>query len=116
MGARGCVAEYDLTSAPASDRTHHCVHGHASRLGLGGEMGTFLWIGSALGAAVGLVHGVYLYRQQVGRAPASDPTGNKAAGLYYGLWAVLLWTIFGAYVLAFWILGAVAWPVAQLIL
>jgi len=80
-----------------------------------GVMGIFLWIGSALGAAVGLLHGVYLYRQLVARAPANDPTGRRAVGAYYGLWAILLWTIFGAYVLAFWILGAVAWPVARLI-
>src|SRR5262245_37175864 len=81
-----------------------------------GVMGTFLWIGSAFGAAVGLLHGVYLYRQQVARASANDPIGRRAAAAYYGLWAILLWTIFGAYVLAFWILGAVAWPVARLIL
>jgi hypothetical protein len=78
-------------------------------------MGTFLWIGSALGAAVGLLHGVYLYRQHVARAPADGPTGYSAVGAYYGVWAILLWTIFGSYVLTFWILGAVAWPVARLI-
>jgi len=78
-------------------------------------MGTFIWIGSALGAVVGLLHGIYLYRQQTARLLANDPTRSRAIGLYYGLWAVVLWTIFGAYVLAFWILGAVAWPVARLI-
>jgi hypothetical protein len=67
----------------------------------------FLSIGSTLGAVVGLLHGIYLYRQQTARAAANDPTGNGAAGLYYGLWAFVLWTLFGAYVLAFWLLGAV---------
>jgi len=75
----------------------------------------FLWIGSVLGAVVGLLHGIYLYRQQAAWAPANDPTRNRTAGLYYGLWAVALWTIFGAYVLAFWILGVVARPVARLL-
>ena len=75
----------------------------------------FFWIGSALGAVVGLLHGISLYRQQRAGAAANDPTGNVAAGLYYGLWAFVLWTLFGAYVLAFWLLGAVAWPIARLI-
>jgi hypothetical protein len=78
-------------------------------------MAEFLWIGSALGIVVGIFHGIYLYRQQTARAPVSDPTGNRAIGLYYGLWAVVLWTIFGAYVLAFWILGAIAWSIVWLI-
>ena len=30
-------------------------------------MANFLWIGSALGAALGLLHGIYLYRQQTAR-------------------------------------------------
>jgi len=75
----------------------------------------FLWIGSALGAVVGVLHGVYLYRQQSAGAPANSPTGKRVSGLYYGLWAFVLWTLFGAYVLAFWILGAVAWPLERLV-
>src|SRR5438093_3231469 len=30
---------------------------------------------------------------------------SKAKGFYYGFWAFVLWTLFGAYVLAFWILA-----------
>jgi len=74
-------------------------------------MDAFLWIGSALGAAFGLVHGLYLYRQQA----ALSSAGGKAKGLYYGLWAFALWTVFGAYVLAFWILGCGAYAIARLI-
>jgi hypothetical protein len=75
----------------------------------------FLWIGSALGAVVGLLHGIYLYRQHRAGAAANDPTGNVVASLYYGLWAFVLWTLFGAYVLAFWLLGAIAWPITRLV-
>jgi hypothetical protein len=78
-------------------------------------MGTFLWIGSALGAAVGLLHGIYLYRQQVAWALANEPYSSKATGIYYGLWAILLWTVFGAYVLAFWMLGAIAWLIMRVV-
>ncbi len=74
----------------------------------------FFWIGSALGAVLGLLHGIYLYRQQAARASASGTTGSRAKGLYYGLWAFALWTLFGSYVLAFWILGSVGYAIARL--
>jgi hypothetical protein len=71
-------------------------------------MHVFLWIGSALGAVLGLLHGVYLYRQQAAAA------GGRAMGLYYGVWAFALWTLFGSYVRAFWILGLVAHTISRL--
>ena len=71
-------------------------------------MHVFLWIGSALGAVLGLLHGVYLYRQQAATA------GGRAMGLYYGLWAFALWTLFGSYVLAFWVLGLIAHAISRL--
>ncbi len=79
------------------------------------DMDYFLWIGSTLGAVLGLLHGIYLYRQQASRAVASGLTGSRATGLYYGLWTFALWTLFGSYVLAFWILGSVAYAIARLI-
>jgi hypothetical protein len=72
-------------------------------------MDLFIWIGSALGGVLGLLHGVRLYRQKVAYAG-----GGRAAGLYYGLWAFVLWTVFGAYVLAFWILGSIGYALARL--
>jgi hypothetical protein len=78
-------------------------------------MANFLWIGSALGAGLGLLHGIYLYRQQTARALASSTTSSRAIGLYYAIWAFALWTLFGAYVLAFWIVGSIAYWSARLI-
>ena len=72
-------------------------------------MGAFLWLGSGLGAVLGVLHGVYLYRRQTARAVASGVLSPRAVGFYYGLWAFALWTLFGSYVLAFWVLGAVAY-------
>ena len=40
---------------------------------------------------------------------------SEALALYHGLWTFALWTLFGSYVLAFWILGAVGQSVARLI-
>ena len=79
------------------------------------SMASFLWIGSALGAALGLLHGIYLYRQQTARALASSTTSSRAVGLYYGIWAFALRTLFGAYVLAFWIVGSIAYWIARLV-
>jgi len=61
-------------------------------------MDNFIWIGSALGAVLGLLHGVYLCRQQTARALALGTTGSKAKGFYYGFWAqqskrLLLWLL-----------------------
>ena len=71
------------------------------------EMSSFLWIGTGFGAFFGFLHGVYLYRQQIA-------VRSRVTGLYYGIWAFTLWTLFGAYVLAFWILGFIAYSIARL--
>ena len=58
---------------------------------------------------------VYLFRQIAVRAPADGIPGGKAQGLYYALWAFVLWVLFGSYVLAFWILGLLAYPIVRLV-
>jgi hypothetical protein len=78
-------------------------------------MANFLWLGSAFGAILGMLHGIYLYRQQAAWALASGTAGGRAIGLYYGLWAFALWTLFGAYVLALWVLGSIAYLIARLV-
>jgi len=78
-------------------------------------MDNFLLIGTALGALLGLLHGVYLFRQIAVRATADGIPGGKAQGLYYALWAFILWILFGSYVLAFWILGLLAYPIVRLV-
>jgi hypothetical protein len=80
------------------------------------RMNEFLWVGSAFGAVLGLLHGIYLYQIQASHAVASGLTGSRATGLYYGLWTFALWTLFGAYVLAFWILGIVVYAISRLVL
>ncbi len=78
-------------------------------------MDNFLLIGSALGALLGLLHGVYLFRLIAVRAPADGIPGGKVQGLYYALWAFILWILFGSYVLAFWIFGLLAYPIVRLV-
>ena len=78
-------------------------------------MTLFLWIGSAVGAVLGLLHAIHLYRQIAERAAVAGATGLNGRGLYYGIWTFALWTIFGSYVLAFWLLGTIAKRVLPLI-
>ena len=65
-------------------------------------MTVFLVVGSAIGAVLGLAHGAWVYRLWATRRA-------RLAGLYYGLWTFALWTLFGAYVLGFWLLSVVAY-------
>ena len=78
-------------------------------------MALFLWIGSAFGATLGLLHALYLYRQIAARYSTADATGVNRRGLYYGIWTFALWTIFGSYVLAFWLVGGIAHVLLDLI-
>ena len=65
-------------------------------------MENFLWAGTVLGAGFGLLHAFSVYRNRVAEEGASP-----VRALYFGAWTVALWTLFGAYLLAFWLLGAV---------
>ena len=76
---------------------------------------SFLWLGSAFGAVLGFLHGAYLYREIAARASATGATGVNVRGLYYGVWTFALWTLFGSYVLAFWLVGGIASALVRLI-
>ena len=75
-----------------------------------------LWIGSGLGLAIGLWHAAHLYRTHLQRAAAGG-AGSRANGhgaaIYRGLWTVALWTLFGSYLLIFWVIGAAAFAIAR---
>ena len=73
-------------------------------------MTAFLWVGCVIGAIIGAAHGIALFRRQ-----AAAPGGSLPRALYYGLWAFALWTLFGAYVLFFYLLGAAGMVIARLI-
>ena len=69
-------------------------------------MSVLLWIGSILGAAAGLAHSIYLWRQ------STPETEGRGAAFYRGVWAIGLWTLFGTYVLVLWIVGVIAYGLA----
>lgn len=71
-------------------------------------MASFLLISSACGAALGLLHALYLYRQIAVRGQTKGVTGVNLRGLHYGIWTVALWTIFGSYIVVLWLIGSFA--------
>jgi|TARA_R110002096_G_scaffold198229_4_gene381970 hypothetical protein len=71
-------------------------------------MNTAILIGSAFGAALGLIHAAGLARRIFARSDFAFPgfaLGRIWTPLYYGLWTILLWVIFGAYVLYLWLIA-----------
>lgn len=70
-------------------------------------MDAYLWVGTLVGALLGLAHAAYLWTHREGRNRAG------ARALYRGVWAVALWTLFGTYVLSLWILGAIGYGLAS---
>jgi hypothetical protein len=71
-------------------------------------MTLFLWIGTALGATVGLLHSVYLYREINARTERPASAGINSRGFYYAVWTVGLWSLFGSYILGLWLIGSIA--------
>ena len=73
---------------------------------------TLLWLGTALGALVGITHAIDIYRTQMAR----PGPGGLALTVYRGIWALALWTLFGGYLLVLWIIGLMLRPVLGIVL
>lgn len=65
------------------------------------SMDEFFFLGTAVGAIFGVLHAPMVYRNRI-----ADQGGSPQKAGYFAVWAVLLWTLFGAYVLALWLMGA----------
>ena len=69
-----------------------------------------VWAGSILGVILGLVHGAYVFGK-FSRPISGSISPDYLRGLYYAVWVVLLWILFGASVLVLWIAGLLAYAV-----
>ena len=67
-----------------------------------------VWAGSILGVILGLAHGAYVFGK-ISRPIAGTSPPDYLRGLYYAAWVVLLWIVFGAYVLVLWLAGALVY-------
>lgn len=73
-------------------------------------MSEFLALGALIGALIGLLHMLHTMMARLGQ-PGLDPLKT----CWQGLWTWGLWTLFGAYVLAFWVLGAICLAASRLL-
>ena len=68
-----------------------------------------LWAGTIVGAVLGLLHAGYVYRV----VAASDGASGPGRAGYYALWTLVLWVLFGAYVLVLWLVAVIAYLIAR---
>ncbi len=71
-------------------------------------MTALLWAGTMLGAVVGFFHALQVLQSRMGR-PGLDPVKT----IWQAVWTWGLWTLFGAYVLTFWILGLICFGISR---
>lgn len=77
-------------------------------------MDEFVWMGFALGALAGMLHGWTLFQRQMRRAAKSGARSGKLKAAYNAIWSLVLWTLFGPYVLGVWLLGSAAYILSGL--
>ena len=73
-------------------------------------MSDYFWVGAALGFVVGFINFLSIVSSRLGIAELS---AQKT--LWIGLWIWALWTIFGSYVLVFWIVGLILFGATRLL-
>ena len=74
-----------------------------------------LWICSAIAAALGLCHAIYVYRQETNEFQSALSRHSVSVRLragYYALWTLMLWLLLGATVVIYWVLALVPFLIA----
>ena len=66
-------------------------------------LATIFWLGTLAGCIVGIVHAVYIISQHSGL----PGTNSTAQSWWRALWALVLWPLFGGYLLIMWGLAAI---------
>lgn len=77
-------------------------------------MDVALLIGTSVGAVVGFLHALQVYRAQVKEFPNSlheRPMATRGYAAYSALWTFFLWTVFGFYVLFLWIVSVIVYSI-----
>ena len=67
-------------------------------------------MGSIVGLVLGLIHSIYVYRVAAHNVPAGTAP-DQARGLYFAVWTLALWLLFGSYVLILWLTGVLFYTV-----
>ena len=66
-------------------------------------MAQFFWLGTGLGFLAGALHAAHIIGTQ-SSLPGSDA---RTLAVYRAIWALVLWTVFGSYLLALWCAGLI---------
>lgn len=69
-----------------------------------------LTAGSIVGVICGLAHALYVYRVTTPSSAGDSPPGGVPP-IYYALWTLALWVLFGTYVLVLWAVGLLVYIV-----
>ncbi len=72
-------------------------------------MAMFFWIGTALGVVAGMLHASLVFRRRL-----AEGSGGIAEAVYFAAWTIALWIMFGAYVMAFWIVGLIGMALSRI--
>ena len=73
---------------------------------------TLTGTGSLLGLLAGLAHAAYVYRVVASEGDTRS-SSQPGTALYYALWTVSLWVLFGSYLLLLWLLGGLLYLAAR---
>ena len=63
-----------------------------------------------LGAIFGLAHAIYVFRVVARESSGNNPS-QRLPALYAAAWTLLLWIVFGTYLMLLWLLGCLLYPV-----
>ena len=80
-------------------------------------MPNVLIFGTLFGAIVGLAHAWYVYANYLSDHAGGLPQPRLAvrfSALYFALWTLLLWMLFGTYVLALWIVSTILFALCKI--
>lgn len=75
-------------------------------------MTNVLWAGMFVSTILGIFHAIYVYQLVTAGAPAGGAVIH-GRGIYYAMWTLGLWILFGAYVLVLWVVAVVAYAIAR---
>lgn len=80
-------------------------------------MNTVMWMGTVVGVVFGCAHGVYVYRTIAANSMAAEggSGGNRLRAAYYGFWTIMLWVLFGTYVVVLGAISVIAFGIRNLL-
>ncbi len=70
----------------------------------------------SLAVLIGIIHAVYVYRQEAVSPRTNyhdDLIGSNLRASYYALWTLALWVVLGTYIVGLWLLAIVPYVIVK---